>query len=294
MSDNIGSDNIGSDNIGRGSVVRWWAVLATGTAASILIAWLARLAGVQLRTVLSIAAGGAALAWLILLLAVPWNLYFAARRVIASMAVSRTRGIDVPEPEEAEAGLIGRRMLWFALSGHGLTALVTGVITYVSGATIGYYVAGFYLLSATIRPAAAYFAHLRQRISTLSHESVYPREDVLTLREHANDLTEQVRRLTADLSQLDHDRADDLRRAEARLAGDLAHSSQVLTADLSRAQDAQAADREAARSRDESLTRRIDRIARQIENTLDGISDHQELQAGLRALVRMIRADASA
>ncbi len=35
----------------RGSLVRWWAVLAAGTGASILIAWLARLAGVQLRTV---------------------------------------------------------------------------------------------------------------------------------------------------------------------------------------------------------------------------------------------------
>src|SRR5260370_40948737 len=127
----------------RVGVVRWWAVLAAGTAASILIAWLARLAGVQLRIVLSIAAGGAALAWLILLLAVPWNLYFAARRVMTQIAVSRARGIAVPATDQAEASGIRRRMLWFALGGHVLTALVTGVITYVSGARIGYYFAGF-------------------------------------------------------------------------------------------------------------------------------------------------------
>ena len=278
----------------RGSVVRWWAVIAVGTAASILIAWLARLADVQLRTVLSIAVGGAALAWLVLLLAVPWNLYFAARRVIIQMAASGARGITVPEAEQAEAGRIQRRMLWFALSGHVLTAAVTGVITYVAGGSIGYYVAGFYLLSATIRPAAAYFSHLRERIGALSRESLHPREDVLSLREQVDLLAEHVRHLIADLSRLERSENDNLRLAEAKLAGDLAHARQMLTADLSRIQDAQAADRESARSRTEDLGRRIDRVARTIEDTLDGISDHQELQAGLRALVRMIRADASA
>lgn len=281
-------------DMNRGSVVRWWAVLAAGTAVSILIAWLARLAGVQLRTVLSIAASGAALAWLILLLAVPWNLYFAARGVLAQMAVSRARGIGVPEAEQAEAGRIERRMLWFALSGHLVTALVTGVIAYVSGASIGYYVAGFYLLSATIRPAAAYFSHLRERIGALSRESLHPREDVLSLREQVDLLAEHLKRLTADLSRVDRGGTDNLRQAEAKLADDLTHARQQLAADLSRVQDAQAADREAARSRAEHLGLRIDRVARRVEDTLDGISDHQELQAGLRALVRMIRSDASA
>jgi hypothetical protein len=279
-------------NTNRVAVVRWWAVLAAGTAASILIAWLARLAGVQLRTVLSIAAGVAALAWLILLLAVPWNLYFAARRVMTQIAVSHARGIGVPASDQAEASGIRRRMLWFALGGHILTALVTGVITYVSGARIGYYFAGFYLLSAAIRPAAAYFSHLRERIGVLSDESLHPREDVLTLRDQVDNLTERVRQLTANAIQAEHSAADDLRRTGASLADDLAHARQLLTADLSRIQDAQAADREAARSGAAELGRRIDRIARRIEDTLDGISDHQELQAGLRALVRMIRADA--
>src|SRR5215469_5313755 len=276
----------------RGGLVRWWAVLAAGTAASILIAWLARVAGVQLRTVLSIAGGAAALAWLILLLAVPWNLYFAARRVLAQMQVSGQRGIVVPESEEAEAGRIERRMLWFALGGHLLTALVTAVITFVSGARIGYYFAGFYLLSAAIRPAAAYFSHLRERIGALSRESLHPREDILTLRVELDILTDRVRQLTYATAEADRGAADDLRSTGARLADDLAHVRQQLTTDVARVQDAQAADREAARSRDEDLGRRIDRIARRIEDTIDGISDHQELQAGLRALVRMIRTDA--
>jgi hypothetical protein len=53
-----------SDTRRSGGVVKWWAMIVVGTAAALLIAWLSDVAGVSLRTVLSIAAGAAALAWL--------------------------------------------------------------------------------------------------------------------------------------------------------------------------------------------------------------------------------------
>src|SRR5258706_4937364 len=68
-----------SDTHRSSGVIKWWAMIVVGTAAALLIAWLSDVAGVSLRTVLSIAAGAAALAWLVVLVAVPWNLYFAAR-----------------------------------------------------------------------------------------------------------------------------------------------------------------------------------------------------------------------
>ena len=274
-------------------VIKWWAMIVVGTVAALLIAWLGDIAGVPLSTVLSIGAGAAALAWLILLVAVPWNLYFAARGVVAEMAVSRARGIIIQAAAEAEAQRIARRMLWFALGGHVVTGAVAGMITYFSGATLGYYVTGAYLLSASIRPAAAYFAHLRERIGALSRQSLHPRDDVISLRQRVDQLAGAVRGLEKEVPESQRILADDLRRTESRLADEIAHARQILIADLARLQDAQAADREAARSRDEELGRRIDSMIRRIEDTLDGIGDHQELQAGLRALVRMIRAEPS-
>ena len=47
-------------------------------------------------------------------------------------------------------------MLWFGLGGHLVTAAVAASSRYTSGAAIGYYVMAAYLLSAAIRPAAAY------------------------------------------------------------------------------------------------------------------------------------------
>ncbi len=274
-------------------VIKWWAMIVVGTVAALLIAWLGDIAGVPLSTVLSIGAGAAALAWLILLVAVPWNLYFAARGVVAEMAVSRARGIIIQAAAEAEAQRIARRMLWFALGGHVVTGAVAGMITYFSGATLGYYVTGAYLLSARIRPAVAYFAHLRERIGALSRQSLHPRDDVISLRQRVDQLAGAVRGLEKEVPESQRILADDLRRTESRLADEIAHARQILIADLARLQDAQAADREAARSRDEELGRRIDSMIRRIEDTLDGIGDHQELQAGLRALVRMIRAEPS-
>src|SRR5215468_9988898 len=131
-------------DIQRTSVVKWWAAIVIGALAALLIAWLGQVAGVSLRTVLSIAAVAAALAWLIVLVAVPWNLYFGARRVVMEMAVSRRRGIKIPPEQDAEAHTIARRMLWFALGGHVLAAAVSGVITYVTGDEIGYYITAAY------------------------------------------------------------------------------------------------------------------------------------------------------
>ncbi|HTW02328.1 MAG TPA: hypothetical protein VMF87_18645 [Streptosporangiaceae bacterium] len=265
----------------------WWVMVLAVAAAALLFAWLGRLAGVPLATTASIGVGGVALAWLIVLVTVPWNLYFSARRVAGEIKVSRERGIAVPPAHEAEAGRIARRMLWFALGAHSGTAAAAAVIAVISGAKVGYYFAGFFLLSAAARPAAAYLAHVRYRINTLTRETTHPRDDVASLKHRTDQMAGSVKELRGEVSGV----ADGLRRAEAALAGDIAHARDVLTADLARVQDAQAADRAAARTRDDDLGRRIDEMVRRIEATLDGISDHQELITGIRALVRMIKPD---
>ncbi len=271
------------------STIKWWVMVVAGAAAALLFAWLGRLAGVPLPALLSIGAGAAALAWLVVLVTLPWNLYFAARRVVAEMAVSRGRGIVVAPAQEAEAARIARRMLWFAVGGHVCTAVAAALITYFAGGTVGYSFAAFYLLSVGVRPAAAYFAHLRERITALRQESTHPREDVVTLKTRVDVAARTLSELQAELRAARRGAADDLRRAESALAGDIAHTRQLLTTDLARLQDAQAADQAAARSRDEHLGNRIDQMVRRIEDTLDGVSDHQELLTGIRALVRMIR-----
>jgi len=259
---------------------RWWAAVLAAAAAAVLLAWLARLAGLPLRALAPVAAGLGAVAWLAVLVTVPWNLYFAARQAAAQIAVSRQRGIAVPPGSDGEARRIAARMLWLALGLHLGTAAAAAVLTYLERGRSGYYVAGFYLLATAARPATAYLAQLRERISALRRESTHPREDVVTLRERMDGLDAAVR-----------DLRDQQAEADRRAAADLAHLRQQATADLARLEDAQAADRSAARAAADELGRRAGEMGRQINAALDGVTDQQDLLAGIRALARLLRAE---
>ena len=261
-------------------VIAWWFVLLAAALLALLVAWAARVVRIPTSTLLTIAVLVVALSWLVVLVTVPWNLYFAARRAAQEMAVSRDRGITVRPAYDAEAKRISGRMLRLALGGHAGTAIAAAAIAYVSGNQAGYYVAGIFLLATMFRPASAYLFHVRERIKVFTRESMQPRDDVITLRERMD-----------EVSALARQSADELYRTQAELADTIEHTRSLLSADLSRLRETQEADRAQARARHDDLERQIDQMVRRIEATLDGISDHQELLAGLRALVRMVRSE---
>lgn len=204
-----GSGPGGHDGAMRGNsgrlIVGWFLVLS-GAVVALLIVWLGRIVSVPLATLLTVGAVIIALSWLILLTTVPWNLYFAARRVTQEMAVSRERGIAVRSGNDQEARRISRQMLRFAVGAHLGTALAAAAIAFLSGNKAGYYIAGIALLSTAFRPAAAYFGHLRARIRVLTRESTHPRDDLATLlqktdmmEQAAEDLRRQLRHANEDL-----------------------------------------------------------------------------------------------
>jgi signal transduction histidine kinase len=278
----------GMDRISMRVILSWVLVLI-GASVALLIVWIGHVVSVPLTTLLAVAAVVLSLSWLIVLATVPWNLYFGARRAAAEMVVSRERGIEVRSAYTEEAESISSRMLRFAITAHLGTAVVAAAIAYFSGNKIGYYIAGIFLISTGLRPAVAYLGHVRERIRVLSRESTYPREDVATLQEKMDTLEQDVERLEARLAHA----SEDLRRTEAGLADSIAHARQLLTTDLNRLQGALEASRDSARSRSDDLERRIEQMVQRIEATLDGISDHEELLAGLRALVRLVRSDSA-
>jgi hypothetical protein len=175
--------------------MRWWVFLVA-LVATVVAAWLLVYARVPLSTVLSLGLGAISLIWLILLLTLPWNLYFGARQVVHEIHTSREHGIEVPDAHEAEALEIAGRMRRFAVGGHLVSAALLAVITFFSGAAVGYYFAGFYLLSTFFRPAGAYFSRLRERVTTLMSEARHPREDVVALLARVENLTTEVTALS--------------------------------------------------------------------------------------------------
>jgi hypothetical protein len=268
-------------------VLTGWGVVVAGAVVALLIAWAVRVVRVTPVTLLTVGAVVIALTWLIVLVSMPWNLYFAARRAVQEAAVSRERGISVRPAIDAEARLISRRMLGLALGGHLGTAVAAAAIAYFSGSKAGYYIAGIFLLATAFRPAGAYLVHVRERIGVLTRESTHPREDVVTIRAEVDGIRQSLGELRTELRHA----GEALGRTEARLADTITHTRSLLATDLDQLREAQEADRAQARSRHGGLERQADQMAHRIEATLDGISDHGELMTGLRALVRIIRSE---
>ncbi|WUI01197.1 hypothetical protein OHR68_05065 [Spirillospora sp. NBC_00431] len=220
---------------------------------------------ISLSVALSVGAGALCLAWLVLLLTVPWNVYFQALGLLEEIRVSKERGLDVPAGSHDEASRIAARMRAAAVGAHVLSAALIAAVTYFSGADIGYYFAAFYLVSTLFRPAGAWFAHLRRRLNTMLKEVRYPRDDVLGLTERVKFLEVQAENLRATTEQL--------------------HSADLAT-------DQRLADLSAATSqRAGELDRRLDATGRQFEETVARLTDNQEVIAGIKAFLRMLRTE---
>ncbi|WP_165964410.1 hypothetical protein [Actinomadura sp. KC216] len=220
---------------------------------------------ITLPVALSVGAGALCLAWLVLLLTVPWNVYFQALAVLEEIRVSRDRGLDVPKGSDDEARRIAARMRAAAVGAHVLTAALVAAVTYFSGADIGYYFAAFYLVSTSFRPAGAWFAHLRRRLNTMLKDVRFPRDDVVDLAERITFLEVQAENLRATAEQLH----------SADLAAE--RSLEDLSGVTSR--------------RDGELDRRLDAMGRQFEETVARLTDNQEVIAGIKAFLRMLRTE---
>ncbi|MGW2560842.1 hypothetical protein ACWCXB_16670 [Streptomyces sp. NPDC001514] len=236
------------------------AAVVVTTAAVIL----AHAAGAPPAVVLGAGAGVLGLLWLLVLLTVPWNLYFRAHAVLAEIAVSREKGLEVSTARDAEAARIARMMLRAAVAGHVVTAGAVVVVTMATGRVTGYWFAGFFLLSTLFRPAGAYFAQLRRRLGTLLKDVTYPRDDVVELRA-------RVDRVEAGTKVLE-DKAEEHYRAFA---------------ELRRTVDALGM---ASYERADEADRKIAALGREFESTVNRLTDNQEIIAGVKAFLRLLRA----
>ncbi|MEK9520942.1 hypothetical protein MIU24_16310 [Streptomyces venezuelae] len=238
------------------------AFLAAGLAVGALL--LAYAVGAPPGTVLAVGAGVLGLLWLLLLLTLPWNLYFRAHTVLAEIAISRDKGIGVPGERDVEARRIARVMLRLAVAGHVVTAGAALAVAAATGRDAGYWFAGFFLLSTFFRPAGAYFGQLRGRLGVLLKDVTFPRDDVVAL-------TGRVAALENGASVLEGKTEEQYRAL----------------AELRRAVDAVAL---SSHQRADETDRRIAALAREFESTVNRLTDNEEIITGLKAFLRLLRA----
>ncbi|MFF8846603.1 hypothetical protein ACF08N_28465 [Streptomyces sp. NPDC015127] len=236
------------------------ALAAAGIAGALALAYAV---GAPPAVVLGTAAGVVGLLWLLVLLTVPWNLYFRAHSVLAEIAISRRKGLDVSEERDAEAARIARTTLRAAVAGHVVTACLLVALTAATGNAAGYWFAGFFLVSTFFRPAGAYFTQLRGRLGVLLKDVTHPRDDVVELRRRVDHVQSGTRVL--------EEKAEEQYRAIAELRGSL---------------DALGI---SAFARADETDRRIAAMGREFESAVNRLTDNEEIITGLKAFLRMLR-----
>lgn len=212
-----------------------------------------------------------ALVWLFLLVKVPWDLYFAARRGRIDADESLGRGIAVAAQDRADLGLLERRLLVGALAVHVVSAAGIWIIGRLSEGLVNPSFAWLFLLSAAFRPLHAVYEHLRRRLAELSGRVRFPRDDVQTLL--AN-----VQAMGGRIGSLERDLAAAKKELETRIE----------RADLFARQMTGRQAEDAVRLRE-----RLAELSSRFEAAIATVSSDQELLKGVRAFARMFREQAA-
>jgi hypothetical protein len=240
-------------------MVRFFSLALGAALAGLLVALLGF--KVEIALVATLGMGVVCLAWLLAVLVLPWNLYFRARHLLAEMVRSEKRGIPVDADARKEAALLERRMLHFSVGLHLASAALLAGGSWLAGQKLGYAFAGLFLLSTLLRPAAEYYQYLHAKLSGYLSEVKYPREDVVKLVQDVKDLQAAAKE--------QGERLEERQREAARLE-------------------------ESLRQGDLDNQRKLDAVARKFEETIDRLTDNQEIISGIKAFLRLVQAPRSA
>ncbi|AFY46318.1 hypothetical protein Nos7524_0403 [Nostoc sp. PCC 7524] len=144
--------------------------------------------------------GGASFWWLLVIVTVPWNIYFQAKQVLAEAAQSREKAIPVDEKQVQYVQVLAKRSLWLALGLHLLSAIGLYTLAVTGISAVGYISSGAALLLTILRPAIRAYEYLYARLTMISQEWKYPREDVVELRQRFSELEQKIQVLEDQLN----------------------------------------------------------------------------------------------
>jgi hypothetical protein len=204
--------------------------------------------------------GGFCLIWLLIILKVPWDLYFQAQAVSFEIQRSKERRIAIVPGREDYIRLLRLRLGWLAVGTHIVSAALIAAVTYFTGGAVGYFFAVFYLISTLFRPAAAGYAYLSSKLRDIAQEARYPREDIAEMRRRLEGHDEMVRNMAEHIQQLENDLSQERTEREREMS---------------------------------QLRQSTHAIGREFETTVSRLTDNQEILSGIQAFVRLVAKSAN-
>lgn len=171
--------------------------------------------------------------WLLVIITVPWNIYFDAKEVISEANLSKEKDIKFDKKQLDYAKRIQKWSIWGAIGLHLISAVALYVLADTGISPVGYVSAGATLLLTCLRPAIRGYQYVALRLSLIREQIKYPREDVVELRYRFNTLENQMQYV---LDQLSAEKEESIVSIQQREWKDIRHEMSKLRATVEQLQ----------------------------------------------------------
>lgn len=119
---------------------------------------------------------------LIFVTTVPWNTHFRAKEVLSDAKSAEGKARKVSEKDLYYVKRIARLYLLIALALHVISAAGLYLLAVYNISKVGYWGAVLALLLTGLRPASRLYAYIHYRLTSISQEIHFPKEDVSKLQ----------------------------------------------------------------------------------------------------------------
>ena len=119
--------------------------------------------------------------WLLAITTIPWNIYFEAKTVLNQAKTSRKKNIAIDEKELTYVSKVQRNAILTAITLHIVSAIALYLVAYFQISILGYYGAIASILLTLLRPLVSFYHYISQRLSNITKEVQYPRNDVVEI-----------------------------------------------------------------------------------------------------------------
>eukprot|EP00761_Pharyngomonas_kirbyi_P007010 gb/GECH01007019.1/.p1 GENE.gb/GECH01007019.1/~~gb/GECH01007019.1/.p1 ORF type:complete len:255 (+),score=83.34 gb/GECH01007019.1/:1-765(+) len=216
--------------------------------------------------------------WLFLVVRVPWNLYFSARRVRQELEQSEKENISIDPQDKKSVEKLEPRLLIGSLGSHVVSA---GIIYAISKVTkrkvIREEASLLFLGSAFIRPIWEAHKYVREQLADLFQRVRYPRDDV-------KKLTHQLSQMENNVEQMNED-AEEKEKKISELETENKNQRYRIESLEKELQDVRTTS--AAETRE--TRKMIKGISNDFENKIAQVSNNEEMIKGVKAFVSMLR-----
>ncbi len=210
--------------------------------------------------------------WLMIIVTLPWNMHFAAKEVIVQARQSKEKDIKVSEEDVAYAKKLSKRFFWVAIILHLVSAVGLYLLSYFEITSLGYISGLAALLLTLLRPAIRMYEYVAARLSNITHEIKYPRDDLAELR---TKFYEWENKLQTIEFQLNTEERDSLMATQNRLLNSLENDIRELRSNL-----------EKLRVRNDS---EHEQLARKSENVIAKLSEDAQFLGQVREIIRFFK-----